>query len=909
MKCLLNIRFSRSLLAEIAAFYVFLVVFFAASYLLHTRMQNDLLSTAPYLDMVGRQRMLTQRIAFLALKVQSGSDADRPELKSALAQFDVALASLQGKDFAKKSVSGPLGEALEKEALAWKRYKASVLALASPTRPPVPAAGAASLEAGSSEMLLLCENAALQLRLLTEAKLKSSRSAMSYFLLLSLGITLLAIYRVQKGLVAPIRAIADLTAEITAGKFPEIHIPAPSNELGDMIRNFSTMRDSMNSNLQIKTAINSLLSLSLERLPLDTLLDRLLENMLSTPWPGLAAKGAIFLADPETGALHMKAQRGLPPPLLEKCAMVPSGHCLCGRAAATKQVVFADGLDERHETKYPHMPPHGHYCVPIVSEKKTLGAFTIYTGQGHKEDKDAVFFLQSMAGILSGIIQRRLAEDEKALLSDVLEQAFDAVIITGTDGKIKYVNRSFERITGFTRAESLGKTPNILKSDEKPRDTARSLWSAITGGKVWSQRVTNKRKDGSPLKMDCVIFPVKGENGDIRAFASVQRDITEQSILETQLLQAQKLETLGRLAGGVAHDFNNVLGAILGYADMLLRGNYGGTELAADLEEIKKAAQRGAGITRQLLTFSRKSRPEMKVLTLNPLILNMQKMLSRLTGENIEFQLDLLRDLPHVYADQVQIEQIVMNLVVNARDAMPGSGKITITTSVAAAPDLPPTIPAGEMVVLSVRDTGGGMDEAVLSKIFDPFFTTKGEGKGTGLGLSVVYSIAKQHGGGVTVSSSPGKGSMFRIYLPARPAGDIAASAPALAAPPAKGRGERIWLVEDDEQLRNHISRLLLEYGYRPSVFSRAEEALAANSSGEPAPDLLITDVTLPGLNGYELAEKLSWKNSGRVLYITGYSEPVIPGHAGKPGETVLLRKPFENDTLLLAIGKIFNNS
>lgn len=908
MKCVFNFRPARSLLAEIAAFFVFLTVFFAASYLLHTRLQNELLSTAPYLDLVGRQRMLTQRIAYLALKAQScagtpGAEADRAELKSAVEQFDSALASLRGKNFAKRSVSAPLSAALENEAQAWGRYKAAALGAAASTAHHAPQA-TAYLEGNTSNMLRVCEEAALQLRLLTEAKLNTARRGMSLFLLLSLGLTLLALYRVQTGLVAPIRALAGLSAQITAGSFPEIRLHAPRNELGDMIRNFGVMRDSMSRNLHLKAAINNLLSLSLERLPLDTLLDRLLENILATPWPGLAARGAIFLAEPETGALLMKAQRGLPPPLLEKCARVPLGRCLCGKAAASKQVVFADGLDERHETHYPGMPPHGHYCVPIISEKRTLGAFTIYTAQGHKEDKDAVFFLQSLAGILAGIIQRRLAEDEKALLSDVLEQAFDAVIITGTDGKIRYVNRAFERITGFTREEALGKPPSILKSGDRPRDTDRQLWSALTGGKAWTQRVTNKKKDGTPLKMDCVIFPVKSKDGAITAFASVQRDITEQSALESQLFQAQKLETLGRLAGGVAHDFNNVLGAILGYTDMLLRAGGVEAQAAADLEEIKKAALRGAGITRQLLTFSRKSRPELKTLNLNPVILEMQKMLSRLTGENIEFQLDLAQNLPPVYADQVQLEQIIMNLVVNARDAMPGNGKITITTTSAAARDLPPSIPAGDMVLLSVRDTGGGMDEAVLSKIFDPFFTTKGEGKGTGLGLSVVYSIAKQHGGGVTVSSTPGMGSVFNIYLPIQAAGTAVDVPAAIPAPPAKGHGERVWLIEDDEQLRGHIARLLREYGYLPSAFSRAEEALAAAAAGESAPALLVTDVTLPGLNGYDLAERLLGKDSGRVLYITGYSEPLFSSHFASPEKIALLRKPFTNDALLLAVGK-----
>lgn len=905
MKCIFNLRHSRPLLFEITAFYVFLTLFFAASYVTHTRMQKDLYATAPYLDMVGRQRMLSQRIAYLALKAQKGGTAEKADLKTAVAQFDSALDSLLAKDFAKNGGNTSLRQALEKEALAWTTYKKVALAAALPGG--LPPGGADDLEIASTNTLLRCEEASLEFRLLTEAKLHNARRAITLFLLLSLAITLLAIYRVQVGLVEPIRAIAALSSEIAAGRFPEVNIKAPPNELGHMIRNFCLMRGSMSRSLHIKTAINDLLSLSLEPLPLDTLLDRLLENILATPWPGLGAKGAIFLAEPGTGALLMKAHRGLPPPLAEKCAKVPLGRCLCGRAAATRQVVFSGGPDVRHEITYPGMPPHGHYCVPIISEKKTLGAFMVYTGEGHKEDKDAVFFLQSLAGILSGIIQRRLAEDEKALLSDVLEQAFDAVIITGTDGKIQYVNRAFERITGFARQEAIGRTPAILKGEEKRRESDRLLWGAITSGKVWAQKVTNKKKDGSPLRMDCLIFPVKSENGAIRAFASVQRDVTEQASLEAQLVQAQKLETLGKLAGGVAHDFNNILGAILGYTEMLVRGRVEDGPLVADLEEIKKAALRGAGITRQLLAFSRKTRPEMKPVSLNPLILEMQKMLTRLTGENIEFLLRLAPELPPVYADPVQLEQVLMNLVVNARDALPGSGTIAISTSIEAAPK---AYPEGEMVVISVRDTGHGMDEAVLAKIFDPFFTTKGEGKGTGLGLSVVYTIVKQHGGGVTVTSAPGKGSEFKVYLPVGGRSAIAESVRAAEpAAPARGSGERVWVIEDDEQLRKHLARLLAGHGYRPSVFPSAEEALEAHAAGEPAPELLVTDLTLPGLDGYELAERLLGKDSGRAVYITGYSEPPLhPGHTEAPKGSPLLRKPFDNDVLLRAVARALGN-
>ena len=368
------------------------------------------------------------------------------------------------------------------------------------------------------------------------------------------------------------------------------------------------------------------------------------------------------------------------------------------------------------------------------------------------------------------ITARKRAEAERKRLMAAIEQAGEVIVMTDAQGIIQFVNPAFERMTGYSREEAVGQNPRILKSGKQDELFYRNLWETISGGRTWAGRMVNKRKDGTLYTEEATISPVRDASGRIVNYVAVKRDITEHLRLAAQFQQAQKMESVGRLAGGVAHDFNNMLGVILGHAELALEQVDPAQPLHADLEEIRKAAERSADLTRQLLAFARKQTVAPKVLDLNETVEGMLKMLRRLIGEDIDLAWLPGADLWPVKMDPSQIDQILANLCVNARDAIAGVGKVTIETGNGAfdedyCADHAGFVP-GEYVLLAVSDDGCGMDKETLAHIFEPFFTTKEMGKGTGLGLATVYGIVKQNNGFINVYSEPGQGTTFKIYLP-----------------------------------------------------------------------------------------------------------------------------------------------
>jgi signal transduction histidine kinase/ActR/RegA family two-component response regulator len=412
-----------------------------------------------------------------------------------------------------------------------------------------------------------------------------------------------------------------------------------------------------------------------------------------------------------------------------------------------------------------------------------------------------------------------------------------------------------------------------------------------------------KRQDGTPITLRCSGRRVNGENGLPAYFEVFAEDVTEKRVLEKQLRMAQKMEAIGRLSGGIAHDFNNHLGVIIGYSRVLKKALGEKNALCDHALEIEKAGQRAASLTKQLLAFSRQQVLTPSVLSLNTLASDMENMLPRLLGEDVAVSLALEPKLDSVKADPSQIEQVIMNLAVNARDAMPTGGKLKIrTANVELDQTYTRTHPGsrpGNYVLLAVTDTGTGMDSGTITHIFEPFFTTKDVGKGTGLGLATVYGIVKQSNGYIWVDSAPGKGTSFEIYLP-RHVGQPAAEEPKADGTERLRGSESILLVEDAQPLRKLAQTFLEAAGFRVWSAGSGEEALEVAAGSGVNFDLLLTDVVMPGMNGRVLAEQLLPRQPGmRVLYMSGYTDSFIAGHGVLEPGTYLVHKPFTEEELI----------
>ena len=507
------------------------------------------------------------------------------------------------------------------------------------------------------------------------------------------------------------------------------------------------------------------------------------------------------------------------------------------------------------------------------------------------------------------ITRRKQAEATRKLLASAVEQAAEMIVITDAAASIQYVNPAFETITGYSREEVVGRNPRILKSGEQDAAFYESLWQTISSGKTWTGRFVNKTKDGSRYTENAMISPVHDSAGAIINYVAVKRDITRELQLEDQLRQAQKLESIGRLTGGIAHDFNNILLAITGYCELLTAGVSGkNREFAA---EITKAAERATTLTAQLLAFSRKQILRPRVVETKSLIRSMQKMLERLIGEHIELRTFIDPNTSNFMADPGQMEQVLMNLAVNARDAMPSGGKLTIETSNRTLDEAcvrdHPEAKAGQYVRIAVSDTGAGMSQETLSHIFEPFFTTKGPGKGTGLGLATVYGIVKQSGGYINCYSEIGKGTTFTIHLPLSL---LEADKPLVAMTETNApRGtETILLVDDDQAVRTVARIALQNAGYVVIEASAGDAALSDVLARNIKVEVLVTDVVMPRMSGKELARKLSQTCPRvRVLYISGYTANAISYHDIFEANTDFLQKPFGSTELLTKVREILN--
>ncbi len=561
-----------------------------------------------------------------------------------------------------------------------------------------------------------------------------------------------------------------------------------------------------------------------------------------------------------------------------------------------------DQLVKRGEVELIGAPSLDWLGVPLKAGNNTFGVLVLqsYTDNVRFRDKDKeilTFVSQQLASAVEHKRNEQALRRSEARYRSLVQSAVYGIYRSSLEGKFLDVNPALIAMLGYSSPE------DVLGLDPKrdvfldPGEQTRLMQEFRRGARLDNIEVRWKRKDGNPITVRLSGRAVSSPEETDGVLEIIAEDVTERRVLEDQFRQAQKMEAVGRLAGGVAHDFNNLLMVISGYTEVLLEYTTRDNPLYPKIAAIQQAADRATTLTRQLLAFSRKQLLELKVVEVNAIVRDMERLLRPLIGENIELSTRLATDLGRTRADAGQIEQVIMNLVVNAKDAMPSGGKITIqTANVSLTDDLRREysyIQPGPYVMLSITDTGHGMDKETQSRIFEPFFTTKEKGKGTGLGLSTVYGIIKQSGGYVFAQSELQRGTTFRIYLPrVEETTEPLGSAPASQS--ATGGSETVLLVEDEESVRQLVRETLEAKGYKVLEADHGEAALRIASSHQGPIDMLITDVVMPGMSGRELSKQLCASHpQTRVLFLSGYTEDAIV-HQGvlEPG-TTFLQKPF----------------
>ena len=510
-----------------------------------------------------------------------------------------------------------------------------------------------------------------------------------------------------------------------------------------------------------------------------------------------------------------------------------------------------------------------------------------------------------VAGTSQDVTERVRAEEVLRLRDRAIQAVNLGVVITDPslpDNPIIYASPGFERLTGYASSEILGRNCRFLQGRETDPEAVALIRTAILFAEPCMIELRNYKKDGTPFWNELSMSPVRDESGRVTHFVGVQSDVTERRQMEGQLRQSQKMEGIGQLAGGVAHDFNNILTIINCYSDIIQSKLPAESPLQEAVREISLAGERATSLTRQLLAFSRREVVEMKVLDLNSVVTDTAKMLRRLIGEDVELEFVAEPTLKPVRADRGQLEQILINLAVNARDAMPRGGKLTIETTNAEVDETYTRTRAelhpGSYVVLNVSDTGCGMDAATRSRIFEPFFTTKELGKGTGLGLATVFGIVKQSQGQIFVDSEPECGTTFRIYLPAVNESASASRSHSDVKLPDRG-DETILLVEDEPILRTLARHILEAKGYTILEAGHGEDALQLAEKHTAPLHLLVTDVVMPVMGGRELAERLGALRPGiKILYLSGYTDDAVVRQGILHAEAPFLQKPYTPTSL-----------
>jgi two-component system cell cycle sensor histidine kinase/response regulator CckA len=511
--------------------------------------------------------------------------------------------------------------------------------------------------------------------------------------------------------------------------------------------------------------------------------------------------------------------------------------------------------------------------------------------------------------------EQQATEESLRKLSRAVEQSADTVIVTNRQGIIEYVNPAFESLTGYRHDEVCGKTPRILKSGEQGPETYLEMWNTILAGNVYRGILVNRKKNGELYYVEESICPVRDSSGQVTHFIANGRDLTERLRLEAQLLQSQKMDAIGNLAGGVAHDFNNLLTIITSYAELALDSVPQDSAIESKIQEILLAARRAAELTRQLLAFSRKQPQALRVADLNQVIARIANTLPRLIGEDIEFTFVRGEGLGRVRVDPLQVEQVLMNLAANARDAMPQGGRLRVETFDVRLDDdyiqrKRAVIPPGRYALIAVSDNGAGILPEHLPHIFEPFYTTKPSGKGTGLGLATVYGIVKQNKGFIWTYSEPRMGTVFKIYLPCVEERNAAFELHDIKTESAPRGSETILLVEDEQAVRRATAEFLDLQGYTVLEAKDGLDALSVAENHGSTIHLVVTDVVMPNMSGGQLAREFSkLRPDAKLLFVSGYAGKTVVDHKVVDLETNFLQKPYTLKQLALKIRAALNSS
>ena len=546
---------------------------------------------------------------------------------------------------------------------------------------------------------------------------------------------------------------------------------------------------------------------------------------------------------------------------------------------------------------------------PPVEDGRTIGEAEARLRRHRRRDgTEVVMELRAHRITLAGapavlelavdVTGREAALERILTLSRAVEQSPASILVTDCRGALEFVNPQFTRATGYTAAEVLGKNPRLLKSGTHDAAFYRELWQTVTAGRSWQGAIQNRRKDGSLFWVSASISPVHDADGRVTHFVAVEEDVTSRRLLEDELRQAQKMEAVGQLAGGVAHDFNNELTVVAGYAELAKARLANDPAGVGMLEHVVRAAQRPASLTQRLLAFGRRQVLRPTVVQLNDVVRGIERMLGRLVREPITVTTELSPGLGHVLVDTGQVEQALLNLCANARDAMPDGGTVTVSTADveldAAFAASHPGIHPGRFACLSVRDSGCGMSDEVRAHVFEPFFTTKGVGEGTGLGLAMVYGFVTQSGGAVDCASQVGAGSTFRLYFPIADRLHPAASNPAPSSTRPTGGGETILVLDDEPAVLGIVQVALTDAGYRVLAADSPAVAVATARTYAGPIDLLLTDLVMPGMDGPRVASAVQATRPGTpVLFMSGYTADLVSTGGSLRPDVSFLPKPF----------------